>query len=445
MVGMGGVMEKLKWPRTFAWIASSLVVATIFGSFYFRDIAIEFVQQNEKVFRLVGLGIGPFLAIMGFIWGLVDKVELKVLAQQLGTAQSEAERAKRDAQDARAVFDAKEAHIKSLEHDLKVIADTRRIWKLRKNEPFPEYRGWKYDPEGAKIVTIALFKGGVGKTHLAANFAAYVSEKKQKPVLLIDLDYQGSLSTPVMRAAAIDAVGSYVDALFDENAGLATLMSHRIQLAQHGTETVLNGGKGLARTWLVPADYTLAEVESQLLVDRVVNNKAMLDERYRLAHVLLQPNVRRDYAMIIIDTPPRMTLGTVNAFVASHSYVMPVILDDTSSEAVKPFLEQVKQLKADLDIDLRLAGIVGTLTRKAQLSPKEETVKEQIELTAREVLDEGHNYFVAQQLPIKSVVRNEDDLGYFLRDDIGPLKDRFYDPIFDELWNRIMSSPNQLD
>jgi chromosome partitioning protein len=441
-------VERLKWARWFAWFASSVVVATVFGALVFRDIAIDLVQQHENLFRLVGLGIGPFLAVMGFIWGLVDKFELKVLAQRLGVARRDAEHAEKDAREARAEFDAKQARINALEQDLKVIAGSRNLWKLRENAPFPEYRAWKYDPEGAKIVTISLFKGGVGKTHLAANFAAYVSEKQKRPVLLIDLDYQGSLSNPVMRAAAIPPVGSYVDALLDENADLATLLSRRLHLAEHGPETVLNHGHGLARAWLVPADYTLAEVESQLLVDRVVNNKAVLDERYRLAHVLLQPNVRRDYAMIIIDTPPRMTLGTVNAFVASHAYVVPVILDRTSSEAVTPFLNQVDALKRDLKVDLRLAGIVGTLTRQAVLFDREVKYRKQIESTAKEVLGESPHglHFVAQHLPIKNAVQNYDDLGYFLADDQGPLSERFYNPIFDELWDRIMSppDPNQL-
>jgi hypothetical protein len=140
-----------------------------------------------------------------------------------------------------------------------------------------------------------------------------------------------------------------------------------------------------------------------------------------------------------------MTLGTVNAFVASHSYIVPVILDRTSSEAVTPFLNQVGLLRADLEIDLHLAGIVGTLTREAHLSPREVTYKGQIESAARELLGGGRDYFVPQHLPIKAQVQNNDDLGYFLGDDHGPLKDRFYDPIFDELWNRIMSSPNQIN
>jgi chromosome partitioning protein len=439
-------VKRLKWARWVAWVASSVFVATVIGAIVYRDIAVDFVQEHEKLFRLVGLGIAPFLAVMGFIWGLVDKFEFKALGEQLGKAKGDAERAEKDAQEARAEFDAKQARISTLEHDLNVIADSRQLWKLRENAPFSEYRGWKHDPEGAKVVTMALFKGGVGKTHLSANFAAYVSEKQQKPVLLIDLDYQGSLSNPVMQAAAISPVGSYVDDLFDEKADRKTLLSRRLDLAGHGPTTVLNHRRGLSCAWLVPADYTLAEVESQLLVDRVVNNKAALDERYRLAHVLLQPDVRRDYAMIIIDTPPRMTLGTVNAFVASHSYVVPVILDRTSSDAVTPFLNQVAALKVDLEIELRLAGIVGTLTRASDLTEREEKFREQIERAAQEVFGGGQNYFVAQHLPIKSQVQNDDDLGYFLKDGQGSLKDRFYDPIFDELWGRIMSppGPNQL-
>jgi chromosome partitioning protein len=440
----GGTVKRLKWARVFAGIASILVIATISGSLYYYDIAIEFVEKNQKLFRLVGLGIGPFLAVMGFIWGLVDKVELKVLAQRLGNAQADAKRAQEEADRARARVDAKAARIKALEHNLKSIAGTGKLWTLRKNMPFSEYRGWKYDPEGAKVVTIALFKGGVGKSHLAANFAAYVSEKQMKPVLLIDLDYQGSLSTSVLRAAAIEPVGSHVDALFDETADLESLARRRIHLAGGGADTVLNHGQGLSRAWLVPADYTLAEVESQLLVDRVINNSAALDERYRLAHLLLHPSVRRDYAMIIIDTPPRMTLGTVNALVASHSYVVPVILDRIASEAVKPFLSQVKALKKDLEIDLSPAGIVGTLTRTATLSPREQTNKDQIEAIAREVLGDGREYFTAQHIPIRAEIQNQDDLGYFLSDANGPLRVNFYDPIFDELWNRIMSLPNQI-
>lgn len=437
-------MERLRWARWFGWVATTIVIAVLLGAGIFKDEALKLVKEHEQHFKLVGLGLGPFLAVIGFIWGAVDKIELKHLAGQLGTAKAEAEEKAREAKEqerqakeARAEFDRKEARITALQRDLTMIADSRRIWKLRANAPFPQYRDWK-DGGGARIVTVGLFKGGVGKTQLAANFAAYVSEKQQKPVLLIDLDFQGSLSTLLLTATAIDPTGSRVDSLLAENADLASLSENRIQLAGNGPATVLNGGRGLSRAWLVPADYTLAEVESQLLVDRVLNDDPILDERYRLSHLLLHPSIRREYAMIIIDTPPRMTLGTVNALVASHSYIIPTVLDRVSSEAVRPFIEQVEALKRDLNVSVDLAGLVATMTRTVNIDAREGAVRGRIEDTVRELLGENAKGFIGQSLPRTVDIANGSDLGYFLGVGGNLLRDRFYDAIFDELWTRII-------
>ena len=46
----------------------------------------------------------------------------------------------------------------------------------------------------ALVVTVANDKGGVGKTTLTANLACALAERMSKPVLVIDLDPQGTLS-----------------------------------------------------------------------------------------------------------------------------------------------------------------------------------------------------------------------------------------------------------
>lgn len=55
------------------------------------------------------------------------------------------------------------------------------------------------------IITVAAMKGGVGKTTLTANLAAYL-DRQNKRVLLIDLDYQGSLSHMLTSAANISKI-----------------------------------------------------------------------------------------------------------------------------------------------------------------------------------------------------------------------------------------------
>ena len=419
-------------------IAALVLMATLTAlGIFFRSETVSLVREHGEIIKFIGLVIGPALAILGFFWSRLDKAELVDLAEKLGSAQEAAAEAELEADAARRAVDAKEERIESLEQDLSAIADASRLWKLRDNAPFPEYRGWKYDPQGAKIVTFGLFKGGVGKTHLAANFAAYVSERQRKPVLLVDLDYQGSLSAMMGLAAGLEPTDSLVDNLFSASADLATLSASRIQLARQGDLTALNGGQGLSRAWLVPASYTLAEVESRLLVDRIMKDPTSLDERYRLAHLLLHPHIRREFGAIVLDTPPRMTLGTVNALVASHFYVVPAMLDRVSSEAVAPFLTQVERLKRDLDLDLRLAAIVPTMTRQAEMSGTERRYLQQIESTAEAIVGKPDATLV-HNIPRKAQITNEEDLGYFLTDDNGPLS-RFYDPAFDEIWQRMHS------
>jgi hypothetical protein len=48
------------------------------------------------------------------------------------------------------------------------------------------------------IMVLANLKGGVGKTTIAANLAAYFETQKKERVLAIDLDYQGSLSSMLL-------------------------------------------------------------------------------------------------------------------------------------------------------------------------------------------------------------------------------------------------------
>ncbi len=268
MYACGGDLKQVHIARQLAFTATGIIILALIVAGAFWQQTAGLVKEYDAILKLIGLGIGPFLAVLGFVWGRVDKAEIKALSEELGGEREKAEGAQKWAQDEKASaleakreVEEKVQRIQMLETNLAKIADYGRLWTIKKNAPFADYRAWKYDPLGAKIVTIGLFKGGVGKSHLAANFAAYVSEKKQKPVLLIDLDYQGSLSTVVLGAAGLESPGSNVDALLAEDAGLATLSHNRVHLAKHGLGVALNKGRGLSKAWLVPAEYTLAGVE----------------------------------------------------------------------------------------------------------------------------------------------------------------------------------------
>jgi chromosome partitioning protein len=114
--------------------------------------------------------------------------------------------------------------------------------------------------------------------------------------------------------------------------------------------------------WTVPAYYDLAQAENRVLVEWLLPlsdfdllswllrlfglkppqaPRSRKDVRYLLAEALLDPHVQRDYDLIIIDSPPRLTTSHVQALCASTHILIPTILDRLSGDAVARYVDQV--------------------------------------------------------------------------------------------------------
>jgi chromosome partitioning protein len=198
----------------------------------------------------------------------------------------------------------------------------------------------------------------VGKTTLTGNLLAYFDRKLQKRVLAIDLDYQGSLTTMLRseQAGAVQGRQSFVNALLESGAS-----PHRLLTATRPL------GKRLLRSELVPAFYELALLEDRLLVEWLVQEAAD-DVRYRLARILLddeitgKDNAEGRYDIVLIDVPPRMTTGTLNALCASTHVLIPATFDSLAAEPVENFLQTSKALMDRLNPKLGFLGVVETMS-----------------------------------------------------------------------------------
>src|SRR5215470_8397636 len=97
----GSPVERTQLARRTARIALVLLAAISFVAIYFWSETAKLVNAYDEIFKVIGLGIGPLLAILGFFWVRIDKAELVDLGEQLGQAKEAAAEAQREAETAK--------------------------------------------------------------------------------------------------------------------------------------------------------------------------------------------------------------------------------------------------------------------------------------------------------------------------------------------------------
>jgi chromosome partitioning protein len=190
------------------------------------------------------------------------------------------------------------------------------------------------------IIVIANQKGGVGKTTTAINLSAACA-MQGKRVLLIDLDPQGNTSLSFVEPDSVD--GSAYEVFTEVNQPFENLI--------YPTQV-----KNLE---IVPSKINLAKLEAKLVGD--------FDAIFRLRDRIEQ--IRSNYDLIFIDTPPTLGLITVNALVAASYVLIPIQSSYFALEGTDDLLETVEKVRARPNPDLELLGVVVTLfDRRTALS-----------------------------------------------------------------------------
>lgn len=223
---------------------------------------------------------------------------------------------------------------------------TERFWSRPVGSRFAGY-----ERQLARSIPILLFgnqKGGVGKTTTMTNLAAAFAARGEM-VLTVDLDYQGSHSglMQLQQGASAKEPESLVDYLFEEvlDQNWQKLCLRRLSDNLH----------------YIPAFYNFELVERRIEYQWALGSTND-DVRYRLARVLLSQEVQDTFHRVLIDAPPRFTLGFVNGFCAATHLYVPTVVDSISASAVGSFARQFRELRAIANPRIEWAGIIGTLT-----------------------------------------------------------------------------------
>lgn len=243
----------------------------------------------------------------------------------------------------------------------RIASRMRKRWKSldRARQAINHHKGlWTFDKPlksnlerpNQRVLVVANAKGGVGKTTVAANVAASLATQLTKPVLLIDLDFQGSLST----MAIVDSRNRVVQGQLSRASQLvAGAMSVGDILHMPQATSIPN-------IRVVPAYYDLSREENRVMLGWVIGD--VEDPRFAVAKLLSSPDVQNFFGIVIIDCAPRLTTGTIQALAAGSHILIPTILDGPSSEAVASFIEQVENFRADgLCPTIQYVGVLPTM------------------------------------------------------------------------------------
>ncbi len=376
---------------------------------YVREVVKLFHSSPPDVVAVVIAGS----AILGGAAGLLWK---KLTAKKQPTSSSGESKQEAPSEDSKKrIFDleAKLARYSNVVAELE--KDDADLWRLHPPKP-PAQLAERLKASRTKIVLVGHLKGGVSKTTLLANLAAYF-DRKNKKVLAIDFDYQGSLTATLFKAAGKDLTGPYSDILLRGELKPSQLIND----AEHLHSL-------LPRTWLIPATYSLVRAENHMLI-RWLLNDSVTDVRYSLAELLLSPEVQQKFDVVLIDMGPRLTTASICALATATHLLVPTILDQLSAEAVGSFLSQAQALTGEMKTGLNSVSVVGTMTR----TQERDDVNEDAVATIKKALLkwDGDAQMLSRNIPFKQVFI--DCAG----SEIAMLKDRQVGLFFEELGGEI--------
>lgn len=177
----------------------------------------------------------------------------------------------------------------------------------------------------ARTIAVTNQKGGVGKTTTCSAICGCLAQMGKR-VLAVDLDPQGNLSFSL----GVEADDSFT--IYDVLKGNCDL-----------TDAVQQGGV----CDVVPSNILLSGLELEMTG---VGREYVLSEQLG--------TVKDNYDFIILDTPPALSVLTINAYTASDELVIPMLCEILSLQGIAQLKQTIFAVQRYYNKSLKVAGIL---------------------------------------------------------------------------------------
>lgn len=181
-----------------------------------------------------------------------------------------------------------------------------------------------------RVLSVINLKGGVAKTISSVAIAYILAEVYGFRVLLVDNDKQGDASRGLRRRS-------------ETRRGIEEIMTARRpdmkRLVQRTDFKNLD---------IITANMKLLKANLEVLLDQT------RPQQTRLRKALTE--VAGQYDFCVIDNAPDINISTINALVASNDVIVPLEVDDNTTEGLAELVEQISSTQEDLNPALTFRG-----------------------------------------------------------------------------------------